>query len=111
MPLNDHEREVLAEIERQFYEQDPELAHAVATSTPRPERPWQVRVAAVGLILGLGVMVIGFSQSTAVGLLGFLVMVASGGFLAERFTKRFRQLDSRLATRVESVKQRMRRER
>jgi hypothetical protein len=29
MPLDDKEQEILAEIERQFYEEDPQLAHAV----------------------------------------------------------------------------------
>ena len=32
MPLDDHEQKILAEIERQFYEEDPELARAVIQS-------------------------------------------------------------------------------
>ena len=111
MPLNDHEKQILEEIERQFYEQDPELARAVATRKPRSEGTWPARLATVGLFVGLAVMLVSFSRSTLIGLLGFLTMVGSAGFLVERFAARYRLLDTRLATRVERAKQRMRRER
>lgn len=74
MPLDDKEQEILAQIERQFYEEDPELAHAVR----RIERPTRVgaRLALLGVIVGL-VIVIAYVSNTVVAVFGFALLVAS----------------------------------
>jgi uncharacterized membrane protein len=74
MPLDDKEQRILAEIERQFYEEDPELARAVE----KIERPARigVRLALVGVIIGLAV-VIAYVSITPVAVAGFALLVAS----------------------------------
>jgi hypothetical protein len=75
MALDDKEQKILAEIERQFYDEDPELAHAVR-NIHRPNRIG-VRFALLGVIVGLAVIVVYFSQSTLVAILGFALLVGS----------------------------------
>jgi hypothetical protein len=74
MPLDDNEQKILEEIERQFYDEDPELARAVE----RIERPSRVgvRLSVFGVILGL-VIVIAYVSTTLVAVLGFALLVAS----------------------------------
>lgn len=74
MPLDDKEQRILAEIERQFYEEDPELARAVE----KIERPARIgpKLALVGVIIGLAI-VVAYVQTTAVAVLGFALLVVS----------------------------------
>lgn len=77
MPLDDREQEILAEIERQFYEDDPDLANAVR----KIERPGRIdpRLALVGVILGL--ISVGYfftrENGTLLALAGFALVVLS----------------------------------
>jgi DNA-binding Lrp family transcriptional regulator len=74
MPLDDKEQRILAEIEKQFYEEDPELARAVK----KIERPARVgvRLSILGIIIGLAV-VIAYLSLTWVAVGGFALLVAS----------------------------------
>lgn len=74
MPLDDKEQRILAEIERQFYEEDPELARAVE----KIERPARVgvRLSVLGVIVGLAI-VIAYISYTWVAVAGFALLVAS----------------------------------
>ena len=74
MPLDDKEQRILAEIERQFYEEDPELARAVE----KIERPARigVRLSVLGVIAGLA-LVIAYVSTTWVAVAGFVLLVAS----------------------------------
>ena len=80
MALDDHEQKILAEIERQFYEEDPELAHAVR-QIARPSRVG-VRLAMVGVIAGLAVVIAFFATNTLVAFFGFALLVGSAAALA-----------------------------
>lgn len=75
MPLDDHEQKILAEIERQFYEEDPELARAVRDIS-RPSR-LGTRLAVLGVIAGLAIVIAFFATNTVVAFLGFALLVAS----------------------------------
>jgi hypothetical protein len=75
MPLDDHEQKILAEIERQFYEEDPELARAVRDIS-RPSRVG-IRLAVLGVIAGLAVVIGFFTTRTLVAILGFALLVVS----------------------------------
>ena len=75
MGLNDHEQEILDEIERQFYEQDPELARAVK-NIERPARVG-VKLSLVGVVIGLAVVIASFATNTWVAFFGFVLLVAS----------------------------------
>ncbi len=80
MALDDHEQKILAEIERQFYEEDPELARAVR-QIARPSRVG-VRLAMVGVVAGLAVVIAFFATYTLVAFLGFALLVGSAAALA-----------------------------
>jgi hypothetical protein len=74
MPLDDKEQRILAEIERQFYEEDPELARAVE----KIERPARVgvRLSVLGVIVGLAI-VVAYIGYTWIAVAGFALLVAS----------------------------------
>lgn len=74
MPLDDKEQRILAEIERQFYEEDPELARAVE----RIERPSRigVRLSLVGVVAGLAIVIV-YISTTWIAVAGFGLLVAS----------------------------------
>ena len=76
MGLDDREQQILAEIERQFYEEDPSLADAVRTISRR-SRPWEAKVAALGVVLGIAVIAFTFLFNTVLALVGFLILVGS----------------------------------
>lgn len=80
MALDDHEQKILAEIERQFYEEDPELARAVRRIA-KPSR-LSARLAVLGVIGGLSIVVAFFASNTLIAFLGFTLLVASGAVLA-----------------------------
>lgn len=84
MPLNDHEQEILDEIERQLYEDDPKLAAMVAKAVGGGAERWRTRLAGVVFVLGAVVMFVSFPSSWAIAGAGFVFMVASAGWLAFR---------------------------
>lgn len=75
MPLDDHEQRILAEIERQFYEEDPALAHAVR-NIDRSGR-FGVKLPLVGVVCGIVIVLATFTSNAFVALLGFALMVIS----------------------------------
>jgi hypothetical protein len=74
MPLSDHEQRILAEIERRLLEEDPKFAQQVGSSF-QAHLARRLKLAAVGFTLGLVVLVVGFVQSVALGVAGFIVML------------------------------------
>ncbi|HEX2155249.1 MAG TPA: DUF3040 domain-containing protein [Acidimicrobiia bacterium] len=86
MPLDDREQRILAEIERQFYEDDPELVEAVRNIDR--SRGFGIRLPLVGLIGGLAVVVAFFTSQTIVALAGFTVMVVSATALVHEIRRR-----------------------
>jgi hypothetical protein len=76
MPLSDHEQRILAEIERRLLEEDPKFAHQVGSSF-RAHLARRLKLAIVGFVLGLIVLVVGFVNYVALGVAGFVIMLAS----------------------------------
>jgi hypothetical protein len=76
MPLSDHEQRILAEIERRLLEEDPKFAQQVGSSF-QAHLARRLKLAAVGFVLGLGILVVGFIQNVGLGVAGFVVMLAS----------------------------------
>jgi hypothetical protein len=77
MPLSEHEQRILAEIERRLLEEDPKFAHQVGSSF-RAHLARRLKLAVAGFVLGLVVVVSGpFLQNVAVGVAGFVIMLAS----------------------------------
>ncbi len=83
MPLSDHEQQMLDEMERQLFAEDPRLArtfdHAVR---PRRDRR-RILLGIIGIVVGLGLLVLSVSLPAIwLGVVAFLVMVAGGVWAA-----------------------------
>ncbi|MEO3783478.1 DUF3040 domain-containing protein [Actinocorallia sp. B10E7] len=83
MPLSEHEQRLLEQIERELYAEDPKFAHAVRTTNPQSHYKRQIIKAALGLVVGISVLMAGLvvskgTLSVAISVTGFLVMLASG---------------------------------
>jgi len=82
MPLDDREQRILEEIERQFYEDDPQLAETVRTAGLAAASGGQLKWALLGLVSGAVLMLVFFTRLTLVALAGFVLMVLSVAWLA-----------------------------
>ncbi|MBT8225665.1 MAG: DUF3040 domain-containing protein [Dactylosporangium sp.] len=77
MPLSEHEQRLFEQIERSLAE-DPKFASAVRANDPRFHAKRRVIVAALLLIIGMTLLMVGVgSNSTLLGVLGFLVMLGA----------------------------------
>lgn len=87
MPLNEDEQRILAEIERQFHASDPESARRIGSTTLQRYLARNCKLALFGFVAGLVVLLAGFAFSWVLGILGFLVMVASAVVLIQNLHK------------------------
>ena len=87
MPLSEDEQRILSEIESHLYESDPELAREVAETTVYTHAFRSIKWAALGLLVGIVIMVWLLSVSYLLSFAGFLVMLVSLLFL-ERNARR-----------------------
>ncbi|HCU92003.1 MAG TPA: hypothetical protein DHU96_04425 [Actinobacteria bacterium] len=77
MPLSEHEQRQLEQIEQALYADYPKLAQAVRAKDPRVHYKRRVVEAAIGFLLGVGLLLGGVvSQYIFVGVGGFVVMLA-----------------------------------
>lgn len=82
VPLSEHEQRILRQIERQFQHEHwlaralrvPEDAHVATRNAKR---------AAGGFVLGLSALLLSFASSWVVGLVGFIIMLASAVSLVQ----------------------------
>ena len=76
MPLSDREQQILQEIERHLYEQDPKFAHGVAAKTLKNTNARDLRRGILLFLAGLGALV-AFFVTTFVwwGVVAFLMML------------------------------------
>lgn len=77
MGLDEREQEILDEIEKQFYAEDPALAAAVRTVSKPSRVRIGYRTALFGALVGLALLVATFTRSPWLALIGFVVMVVS----------------------------------
>lgn len=82
MPLDDREQRILEEIERNLYAEDPKLAQTVAKTDLATRVKRRQRLAAVGFVLGLAIMLGTFTRLSYLAGLGFILMVASAATIA-----------------------------
>jgi hypothetical protein len=78
VPLSEDEQRILHEIEQQFYETDPDLAHAVGSTSLYRHAFRRIKYATLTFILGIGLLVyalVSLGYFAAFG--GFLVMFGS----------------------------------
>jgi hypothetical protein len=76
VPLSEDEQRILQEIERQFYEHDPEFARQVGNSTLTANNGRNLRWSVVGFVSGLVLMLASFASSLLLGFAGFVIMLA-----------------------------------
>jgi hypothetical protein len=76
MPLSEHEQRMLEQIEKALYAEDPKFAQSVRARDPRVHYRRRVILAAVGFLLGVGLLVAGVViKYIPMGVAGFLVML------------------------------------
>jgi hypothetical protein len=77
VPLSEHEQRQLEQIEQALYADYPKLAQAVRAKDPRIHYKRRVVEAAIGFLLGVGLLLAGVvSKLIFVGVGGFVVMLA-----------------------------------
>jgi hypothetical protein len=76
MPLSEHEQRMLEQIEKALYAEDPKFAHSVRARDPRVHYRRRVMLAAVGFLIGVGLLLAGvIIKYIPMGVAGFLVML------------------------------------
>ena len=85
MPLSEHEQRLLEQMEQQLSVEDPKFASAMRGSAARVKARRRMILGALGVLVGLGLVVLGVARGGAEGLIlgiaAFGVMVA-GAWLA-----------------------------
>ena len=77
MPLSEHEKRQLEQIEQALRADDPRFADAVHAADPRVHYKRRVIVAALGFVIGVGLLLAGVVINVIlVGVAGFVVMLA-----------------------------------
>jgi hypothetical protein len=77
VPLSEHEQRQLEQIEHALYSDYPKLAQSVRAQDPRIHYKRRVVEAAIGFVIGVGLLLAGvISKLIFVGVGGFLVMLA-----------------------------------
>jgi hypothetical protein len=77
VPLSEHEQRQLEQIEQALYSDYPKLAQSVRAQDPRVHYKRRVVEAAIGFLIGVGLLLAGvISKIIFVGVGGFLVMLA-----------------------------------
>jgi hypothetical protein len=77
VPLSEHEQRQLEQIEQALYTDYPKLAQAVRARDPRIHYKRRVVQAAIGFLIGVGLLLAGVvSKVIFVGVGGFVVMLA-----------------------------------
>jgi len=77
VPLSDREQQILEEIEKNLYDEDPRFARATRRAGPRYDGSKRARLGALLFVAGLGTLLVFFvTQAILVGVLAFGGMVA-----------------------------------
>jgi hypothetical protein len=75
VPLSEDEERILKDIEREFYENDPAFARGVGETTLYRHAWRNIKLALVGFVVGLAVLVLALSVSYLFAFGGFLIML------------------------------------
>jgi hypothetical protein len=87
VPLSEDEQRILHEIERSFYENDPDFARGVSQTTLYRHAGRNLKYAGLGFVAGMVLLVVSFASSLVLAMAGFLAMLGSA-FLFERNLRR-----------------------
>ena len=86
VPLSPEEQKILQDIEKSFYEHDPQFSRKVSETTIYRVGGRNLKWLALGFVAGLALMIWGL-QSLLVAVTGFLIMLACA-FFFERNLRR-----------------------
>jgi len=87
VPLSPEEQKILQEIEKSFYEHDPQFSKKVSESTIYRVAGRNLKWLALGFVLAFAFTIWSFTQSLFLGVLGFLVMLACAFFFERNLRK------------------------
>jgi hypothetical protein len=91
MPLSEHEKRLLEQIEQTLGSEDPGLASSLRSARPRASNSMLLMAALAALIAGLGVVLVGLrlnsNVGTVIGVIGYLTIVAAGEGVARLITR------------------------
>src|SRR5437879_7040011 len=82
--LSDHEQRILDEIEKNLAAEDPDFVRHVSQARPKGDARRIRGLCVVGMVVGLGLLLAN-NVSVLLGILGFLVMLASAFGVATSF--------------------------
>jgi MoaA/NifB/PqqE/SkfB family radical SAM enzyme len=77
VPLSDHEQRILAELEESLVREDPRFADRVANETIYRHAGRTAKWAALSFLVGVAVVIAGFTQSIIFGIFGLLLMLGA----------------------------------
>ncbi|GAB2461753.1 DUF3040 domain-containing protein [Jatrophihabitans fulvus] len=78
MPLSEHEQKLLDQIEQALYAEDPKFAASVRSARAKSRTRRSVLLSALGVVLGLGLVLVGLVVPVIVlSVVGFVLVVAS----------------------------------
>lgn len=78
MPLSDREQQLLKQMERALFEEDPRFASSMAGGPRTARNRRRLIIGVGGVLVGLAVVLLGVTiQQVLVGALGFAIMVAA----------------------------------
>jgi hypothetical protein len=87
VPLSEDEQRILHEIERRFYEHDPEYAKTIESTTLYRSLGRNCKWAALGFLAGLIILMVSFASNEVLGVFGFVVMLASALWFTQNLRK------------------------
>lgn len=113
MPLDEREQRILEEIEAQFYQEDPAFAQTVRDTSLKTFAGKRVRLAVVGFVAGLVIMLALFTSNRFVAFAGFILMVGSAVSIVTALRRRSggREANGPVGGWLDGVRQRWRRSR
>ena len=87
VPLSPEEQRILQEIEKSFYEHDPQFSRKVSETTIYRVAGRNLKWFALGFVAGLALLLWSFTTNIVLGLAGFLIMLGCA-FFFERNLRR-----------------------
>ena len=87
VPLSPEEQKILQEIEKSFYEHDPQFSKKVSESTIYRVAGRNLKWLALGFVLAFAFTIWSFAQSLPLAVLGFLGMLACAFFFERNLRK------------------------
>lgn len=79
MALSDHEQQLLDQMERALYAEDPQFATNLRRASTGSIMRGRAILGIIGIVIGMGILVTGVATALIpLGVLGFLVMLVGG---------------------------------